>query len=102
MDRDGYLMRIVEKPGRAYYDAAGPDALVSMNAWRFDPRIFDACRDVPVSSRGEYELPEAVGVALSRGVRFKTFRACGPVLDLSRRSDVTLVSRRLAGAHPRP
>jgi dTDP-glucose pyrophosphorylase len=102
VDPDGYLIRIVEKPGQAYYDAVGGNALVSMNAWRFDPQIFDACRDVPLSSRGEYELPEAVGVAMSQGVRFKTFLARGPVLDLSRRNDVTLVSRRLSGMHPRP
>src|SRR5690349_18716464 len=74
-DRDGYLTRIVEKPGQAYFDAAGPRALVSMNVWRFDHRIFDACRDVPLSARGEYELPEAVGLAVDRGVKFKTFRA---------------------------
>jgi glucose-1-phosphate thymidylyltransferase len=102
VDRDGFLTRIVEKPGQAYYEKAGPHALVSMNVWRFDHRIFDACRDVPLSTRGEYELPEAVGVAISRGVRFRTFRATGAVLDLSRRSDVALVSDRLAGveAHP--
>ena len=28
--------------------------LVSMNCWRFDARIFEACRDVPRSARGEY------------------------------------------------
>ena len=102
VDDGGYLTRIVEKPGRAYYDQAGPDALVSMNVWRFDQRIFDACRDVPLSARGEYELPEAVGVAVGRGVKFRTVAASGPVLDLSRRSDVALVSARLAGQEPRP
>lgn len=102
IDRDGHLTRIVEKPGREYYDAAGPDALISMNLWRFDARIFDACRDVPLSARGEYELPEAVGLAVSRGVKFKTVPASGAVLDLSRRSDVALVSERLAGQEARP
>ena len=102
VDTSGYLTRIVEKPGPDYYDAAGPRALVSMNVWRFDHRIFDACRDVPLSARGEYELPEAVGVAVRRGVKFKTFRAGGPVLDLSRRSDVALVGARLAAVVPRP
>lgn len=101
-DARGYLTRIVEKPGPEYYDAAGPHALISMNVWRFDARIFDACRDVPVSARGEYELPEAVGLAVSRGARFKTFRADGAVLDLSRRSDVALVSARLAEVEPYP
>jgi dTDP-glucose pyrophosphorylase len=102
VDAAGYLTRIVEKPGREYYDTAGPDALISMNVWRFDQRIFDACRDVPLSKRGEYELPEAVGLAVSRGVRFKTVPASGAVLDLSRRSDIALVSERLAGQEPRP
>jgi dTDP-glucose pyrophosphorylase len=102
VDADGVLTGIVEKPGRDYYDAAGPRALISMNVWRFDARIFDACRDVPLSARGEYELPEAVGLAATRGVTFKTFRAAGAVLDLSRRSDVALVSSRLAGVEPHP
>jgi glucose-1-phosphate thymidylyltransferase len=73
-----------------------------MNVWRFDARIFGACRDVPLSARGEYELPEAVGLAATRGVRFKTFRASGAVLDLSRRSDVALVNERLAGVAAQP
>ena len=102
VDPDGYLTRIVEKPGRAYFDAAGPRALISMNVWRFDDRIFTACRDVPLSARGEYELPEAVGLAVSRGVRFRVVPAAGAVLDLSRPSDVSLVSERLSGVEPRP
>jgi glucose-1-phosphate thymidylyltransferase len=75
---------------------------ISMNCWRFDERIFQACRDVPLSARGEFELPEAVGVAIQQGVRFKTFVARGPVLDLSTRADTTDVSRRLAGIIPKP
>jgi dTDP-glucose pyrophosphorylase len=101
-DDNGYLIRILEKPGREYFDAAGPHALISMNVWRFDERIFDACRDVPLSKRGEYELPEAVGLAVSRGVKFRVVPAAGAVLDLSRPSDVALVSGRLAGQEPRP
>jgi glucose-1-phosphate thymidylyltransferase len=102
VDQDGFLTRIVEKPGREYYESAGPRALISMNVWRFDQRIFDACRDVPLSARGEYELPEAVGLAITRGVKFRTFRATGAVLDLSRRSDIALVTARLAGIEARP
>jgi dTDP-glucose pyrophosphorylase len=98
----GHLTRIVEKPGREYYDTIGPRALISMNVWRFDDTIFEACRDVPISVRGEYELPEAVGLAVSRGETYRTFRAAGAVLDLSRRSDVALVNARLAGVEPRP
>src|SRR5688572_1568416 len=101
-DDEGYLTRIIEKPGREYFDAAGPGALISMNVWRFDDRIFEACRGVPLSRRGEYELPEAVGLAVARGVKFRVVPASGAVLDLSRPGDVALVSSRLAGLEARP
>jgi len=100
-DDDGWLRRIIEKPDGSIVAAHGAAALVSMNAWRFDDRIFAACRDVARSARGEYELPEAVGLTLSRGVRFRVSLAEGPVLDLSRQADVAAVSRRLAGCEVR-
>ncbi len=124
VDEHGYLVGIVEKPsaelpakagsykGRGVSDRSrgesdrgrgGSDkAGISMNCWRFDERIFRACREVPRSQRGEFELPEAVGVAVGTGVRFKTFPACGPVLDLSTRADTADVARRLAGIVPKP
>lgn len=92
------LSRITEKPGVEAAAAAGPRALVSMNVWRFDARIFDACRDVPVSERGEKELPQAVGLAAARGVCFEVIPVAGRVLDLSRRDDVDAVRRELDGA----
>lgn len=100
IDEQGYLTGIVEKPDKMLPPQGG--SYVSMNCWRFDERIFQACRDVPRSARGEFELPEAVGVAVRQGVRFRTFAARGPVLDLSTRADATDVSRRLAGITPRP
>jgi glucose-1-phosphate thymidylyltransferase len=102
VDDQSYLTRIIEKPGADYYEAAGPGALISMNVWRFDDRIFGACRDVPLSARGEYELPEAVGLGMSRGMQCRVVPASGAVLDLSRPGDVALVSERLAGQEPRP
>jgi glucose-1-phosphate thymidylyltransferase len=102
VDAGGYLRRIVEKPGAAAMAAAGPAALVSMNCWRFDARMFGPCRDVPRSARGEYELPAAVALALDRGVRFRVIPAEGEVLDLSTRADVSQVAARLAGREVRP
>jgi glucose-1-phosphate thymidylyltransferase len=106
IDRAGYLAGIVEKPdiSSSVPPEGGSDrrAGVSMNLWRFDARIFDACRDVPRSPRGEYELPEAVGLAIRRGLRIRAIPARGPVLDLSRRADAADVERRLAGMVPRP
>ena len=98
-DEAGYLTAIVEKPSPSQ---ARPHAMVSMNCWRFDSRIFDACRDVPQSPRGEYELPGAVALAAAGGMRFKVVPAVGPVLDLSQRADAVEVERRLAGVVPRP
>jgi glucose-1-phosphate thymidylyltransferase len=129
VDEAGYLSRIVEKPGSGVppegererpsagngtvgssgtgqivgeASAFRRDAQISMNLWRFDARIFDPCREVPRSARGEYELPEAVGLAVRRGIRFRAIPARGPVLDLSRRADAADVERRLAGVVPRP
>ena len=42
-----------------------------MNCWRFGPDIFAACRDVPLSPRGEYELPLAVKLRSSAGMKLK-------------------------------
>lgn len=98
----GALQAIVEKPPAAQLAAAGPHALVSMNLWRFDQRIFQACADVPVSARGEYELPQAVALAITTGTTFQVVRARGAVLDLSRPGDIPLVTARLAGLEPRP
>ena len=122
-DSLGYLAGIVEKPaGDARLDdpvdtgrrraagaqepspagASGGVVLVSMNCWRFDSRIFAACRDVPMSARGELELPEAVALAVRRGVRFRVLRAAGEVLDMSRRADAAEVGRRLMKVIARP
>jgi len=101
-DDDGYLTRIVEKPDPAEIERAGPGARVSMNCWRFDAGIFPACRDVPRSRRGEFELPQAVGLAVERGGRFEVIPVSGGVLDLSERADAAEVARRLHGMNPRP
>lgn len=100
-DARGCLSRIDEKPGAAAVEAAGPRALISMNVWRADARLFDACRDVPESTRGEKELPQAVGLAASRGVCFEVIPVRGEVPDLSRRSDVAGVAARLQGREVR-
>ena len=74
-----------------------------MNLWRFSPHFFDACRQVPVSVRGERELPQAVGWAIARrGEKFRAIPCAEGVLDLSTRADVAEVSARLAAAEARP
>lgn len=96
-DDRGYLTGIVEKPPADRFARAGANALVSMNVWRFDQGIFQACRDVPRSARGELELPEAVGLAVERGMKLRVVPATGGVLDLSSRGDAAVLAARLEG-----
>jgi len=98
---DGTLEALVEKPDASTLDRAGDSALISMNLWRIDASVFEACADVPVSTRGEYELPAAVMLAMRRGARVAVPRVDGPVLDVSRRADIPMVQRALAGERPR-
>ena len=98
VDANGYLRRIVEKPDNATATAMGHSALVSMNVWAFDRGIFDPCRTVRPSVRGELELPIAVQHAIDDyGCRFRAVPMHAPVLDLSSRADIAGVAERLAG-----
>ena len=94
---DGYLRRIVEKPDENTARAMGASALVSMNLWCFDAGIFEPCRTVSPSSRGELELPVAVQHAIDAyGRRFRAIPMHAPVLDLSSRADIAGVAEGLA------
>jgi dTDP-glucose pyrophosphorylase len=96
----GWLGKIVEKP-KAVPEAPGQEVFVSMNCWRFDAGIFRACERVPQSSRGEFELPQAVQLGIdSLGLRFKALRFRVGVLDLSYPSDISGVAERLAHIRP--
>lgn len=89
VDVNGLLRRIVEKPA-----GVERDALISMNAWLFSPLIFDACRAVELSERGEYEITSAVQYAIDElGEQFVAVRTDEGVLDLSSRADVASVAK---------
>ncbi len=103
LDLDGdWLRHIVEKPDAAQLEALGADVFVSMNCWRFDSRVFDACRSVPLSPRGELELPMAVDRAIAAGAfAVQAVKCQSGVLDLSSRNDIAAVAARLAGVEVR-
>jgi dTDP-glucose pyrophosphorylase len=101
--RDGYLEDICEKPDEDALRSAGQDAFVSMNIWRFSLAIFEACRRVPLSPRGEFELPLAVRRAVRDfGLRLRVLKCYEGVLDLSCRADIAAVTASLRGILPRP
>ncbi len=94
---DGVVRSIVEKPGlETLLDAPDP-AYSSVNAWRFESPIFEHCRAIGPSPRGEYELPDAVARAMAHGEVFRVVPTTGIVADLSTRSDVARVERQLSG-----
>ncbi len=99
---DGYLEGIIEKPGDAIDLTSDAARWVGMNLWAVTPAVVSACRHVPKSSRGEFELPEAVAMAVREGVPVRVVRVAAPVLDLSRRSDIASVVDRLSAIDPRP
>jgi glucose-1-phosphate thymidylyltransferase len=93
---DGMLRRIVEKPDAAT-DRALHDSPVSMNCSLLTSAIFDACRHVSPSPRGELELPLAIQYAIDKmGMRVRVLPVDAPVLDLSHRADIPTVASRLA------
>ena len=103
LDLDGLrLRRIVEKPDQVDVERFKRGSYVSMNCWRFDTRIFDACRHAPLSPRGELELPLTVQQAIDDG-RFpvEAVLSDAGVLDLSGRADIAAVAQRLAGVEVR-
>jgi glucose-1-phosphate thymidylyltransferase len=95
-DGDGYLTDVIEKPADLAL-VARHDAAISMNVWRFDDRIFDACGGMSPSPRGEFELPNAVRRGIREmGLRIRAIPIDAPVLDLSHRADVPFVTEQLA------
>lgn len=100
---DGMLERIVEKPDPEESRGFGADPLVSMNAWLLPSTIYEACRAIVPSRRGELELQDAVRYSMERlGDRYLVLESDGAVLDLSSRADIPAVTRRLAGVEARP
>ena len=97
-DGNGFLKRIIEKPDERSLALLPRPLGVGMNCWRFTPTIFQACRSIGPSPRGELEITDAVQYAIDRlGERFSVFRCTEPVLDMSSRGDIESVARRLAG-----
>lgn len=98
---DGWLEAIVEKPDGRAWERTPPDALISMNCWRFGPSIYRAIESIGPSRRGEYELADAVTAAIRAGDRYRVVRVEAGVLDLSQRADIPSVAARLAGIEVR-
>ena len=101
-DDEGYLKDIIEKPDAETWDSLRDDTLddpgaprlISMNCWRFNPAIFQACRSIDPSSRGEFEMADAVMYSIEKlDQRYQVIASDGGVLDLSHQEDIASVTR---------
>ncbi len=96
--QDGLLQEIIEKPDPQTLASLPEPLYFSMNCWRFTSTIFKACRQISPSVRGELEIPDAVQYAIDKlSEPFVVVPVRGAVLDLSYRSDVGPVAKKLAG-----
>jgi glucose-1-phosphate thymidylyltransferase len=96
------MLDIVEKPDEETLASFGSDVYLSMNCWRFDASVLEACGRVPLSARGERELTDAVRLSMHEaGIPFRVVRMAAGVLDLSSRGDIASVADRLAGTEVR-
>ncbi len=101
VDAGGYLERIIEKPDAEALAAIGSPVLVGMNSWSLPSVIYDACRRIAPSSRGELEIQDAVQFARDRlGVAFRVLVFQDGVLDLTTRDDIATVAERLGNVTP--
>jgi glucose-1-phosphate thymidylyltransferase len=69
-----------------------------MNCYRFEKSIFDACRKISPSTRGELELTDAVQYTIDvLKNQYTALTIYAPVLDMSCRADVPAVAAKLKG-----
>lgn len=98
IDRQGCMERILEKPDEATLASLPRPLWLSMNCWRFGPSIFEGCRNIGPSARGELEIPDAVQYVINvLREPFHVVEVRAPVLDLSSRRDIASVKEKLAG-----
>jgi dTDP-glucose pyrophosphorylase len=94
---DGCLAGILEKPDEATWNALPRPIWISMNCWQFRATIFDSCRAIGPSPRGEFEITDAVDHSIKvLGERFRAVTASEPVLDITSRRDIAGVKEKLS------
>ena len=86
---DDDVVGLVEKPTEP------PGRLSNTGCFAFSPRIFDGCRSISPSERGEYELADAITWLLDRGGRVECVTLDGWRVNVNTPADVRRAERRL-------
>lgn len=80
-DKNGFLEKIVEKPKKFVGN------LVNAGIYKFTPEIFEKISQIKKSTRGEYELTDAVSL-LAKEKKVKVKKIQDPWVDFSNPSDI--------------
>lgn len=95
---DFLLNRVIEKPDNPEQYARDGKLYVSMNCWYLPPSIFEACRSIQPSPRGELEITDAVQWLVDNDkAEFRVLTRNDPVFDMTGREDVASITKALAG-----
>jgi dTDP-glucose pyrophosphorylase len=96
VNAEGFLEQIIEKPDPVALEHWPRPRWLSMNCWRFSPKIFQACHCISPSPRGELELPIAVEYSMRvLGEKYRAVKVHAAVLDLTSRADIAAVKAAL-------
>jgi NDP-sugar pyrophosphorylase family protein len=90
-EEGGRVTRIVEKPApgtsTTHWNSAG--------LYSFRPAIFDELARIPLSPRGEYELPSAMAQLLHAGRKLLLYPIRGAWRDIGRPEDIAIAEKLL-------
>ncbi|WP_336133431.1 nucleotidyltransferase family protein [Natronomonas amylolytica] len=86
---DGEVVGLVEKPDDP------PTTLATTGCFAFSPRVFEACRAIDPSDRGEYELPDAIEWLRAQGGRIETVELDGWRVNVNTEADIERAEERL-------
>lgn len=89
VDDDGEVEGLVEKPDDP------PSRLATTGCFAFSPRIFEACRAVEPSARGEYELTDAIAWLLGNSGTVEAVDLDGWRVNVNTLDDVERAEGRL-------
>jgi len=86
---DGRVVQLTEKPAEPASD------LALVGVYMFQPLIFDACRSLEPSGRGEYEITEAIQALIDQGKRVEPHIVTGWWKDTGNWEDMLETNRLL-------
>jgi len=90
LDADGNITGLVEKPNTP------PSKYAPTAFYILPPEIFDACRLVKPSGRGEYELPDAIDLLIRAGYDVETVPFEGWKVNINTEDDIQQAEQKLS------